>query len=120
MMIARPKLRAVNGSAAFSMAPSRTCRCQSSGLRRVMRSMGSAYPHLPRFVSVARRVRDHRAGQVRDALEAASRAPFLEPVDEGDHRGGIAEVEIADLDRARAGEQVLDDILDLHDPAAAD
>jgi hypothetical protein len=36
MMIARPKCRAVKGSDAFSIAPSRTCRCQSSGLRRVI------------------------------------------------------------------------------------
>src|SRR6476469_9602218 len=35
--IARPKCLAVNGTTALSMAPSRTCRCQSSGLRMVMR-----------------------------------------------------------------------------------
>jgi hypothetical protein len=42
MMIARPKLRAVNGSAAFSIAPSRTCRCQSSGLRIVILSISES------------------------------------------------------------------------------
>src|SRR6476661_2056563 len=35
--IARPKYLAVNGMTALSMAPSRTCRCQSSGFRMVMR-----------------------------------------------------------------------------------
>src|ERR1700736_5412231 len=35
--MARPKCLAVNGITALSMAPSRTCRCQSSGLRMVMR-----------------------------------------------------------------------------------
>src|SRR3954469_19416681 len=35
--IARPKCLAVNGMTALSMAPSRTCRCQSSGLRMVIR-----------------------------------------------------------------------------------
>ena len=39
MMIARPKRRVVYGRTAFSIAPSRTCRCQSSGLRMVMRSI---------------------------------------------------------------------------------
>src|SRR5215207_9295980 len=36
--IARPKCRAVNGSVARSISLSRTCRCQSSGLRMVRRS----------------------------------------------------------------------------------
>ena len=35
--MARPKCLAVYGITALSMAPSRTCRCQSSGLRMVMR-----------------------------------------------------------------------------------
>src|SRR5579883_2731986 len=35
--IARPKCCAVNGSVALSISPSRTCKCQSSGLRMVMR-----------------------------------------------------------------------------------
>ena len=40
--MARPKCRAVYGITALSMSPSRTCRCQSSGLRMVMRVvMGS-------------------------------------------------------------------------------
>src|SRR5438552_17351075 len=63
---------------------------------------------------------EHRTGQLGDALEAASLAPFLQPVDDGDHPRGIAEAEIADLDRSRAGKQVLDHVLDLHDATAAD
>ena len=35
--MARPKCLAVYGITALSMAPSRTCRCQSSGLRMVRR-----------------------------------------------------------------------------------
>lgn len=35
MMIARAKWRAVSGKTAFSIAPSRKCRCQSSGRRSV-------------------------------------------------------------------------------------
>src|SRR5215469_6247463 len=37
--MARPKFLAVNGNTALSMAPSRTCRCQSSGLRMVRREV---------------------------------------------------------------------------------
>jgi hypothetical protein len=37
MMMARPNTRAVCGTTALSVAPSRTCRCQSSG--RVMVSL---------------------------------------------------------------------------------
>src|SRR6056297_771038 len=36
MMIARAKWRALSGRTAFSIAPSRRCRCQSSG-RRIVR-----------------------------------------------------------------------------------
>src|SRR6185295_4045402 len=73
MMMARPKWLAVNGSDAFSIAPSRTCRCQSSGLRRVIfNGDPSAYAH---------------------------------------H---------ADFQRGRAGEEVFDHVVDLHDAAAAD
>src|SRR6056297_1831287 len=37
MMMARPKWRAVSGKTASSIAPSRRCRCQSSGRRSVRR-----------------------------------------------------------------------------------
>ena len=39
MMMARPKTAALAGSVAFSMAPSRTCRCQSSGRMISIRSI---------------------------------------------------------------------------------
>src|SRR6478735_536216 len=89
--MARPKCLAVNGMTALSMAPSRTCRCQSSGLRMVMRlvisdlaagraghpcstdrgrSGGVGFPW--RFV-------DHGAGEIGDPGKAALRAPLLQP-----------------------------------------
>src|SRR5262249_60466556 len=57
---------------------------------------------------------------VGDAVESARLAPFCESVDDPDHAGGIAEIEVADLHGARAREEVLDDVLRLHDAAAAD
>ena len=39
MMIARPNWRAVCGKTAASVAPSRTCRCQSSG-RAIVSELG--------------------------------------------------------------------------------
>src|SRR5436190_2309993 len=46
--MARPKFLAVYGSTALSMAPSRTCRCQSSGLRIVIRVVMTHSPSSPR------------------------------------------------------------------------
>src|ERR1700747_2617866 len=87
--MARPKFFAVNGSTALSISPSRTCRCQSSGLRIVIREVmawswrghgeiiGRSLPDRcggggegfhGRFV-------DHRAGEIGDAGKAALGAP---------------------------------------------
>src|ERR1041385_6356631 len=121
MMMARPKWLAVNGSDAFSIAPSRTCRCQSSGLRRVIfNGDPSAYAHHAGFVGVARRMIEHRAGEVGDAGDAFFRAPFLQSLDQRDHRRRVAETGEADFHRGRAGEEVFDHVVDLHDAAAAD
>ena len=47
MMMARPKWRALSGRTAASIAPSRRCRCQSSGLRIVrVVDMTCHYPKL--------------------------------------------------------------------------
>ncbi|CAN0618431.1 conserved protein of unknown function [Burkholderia multivorans] len=43
MMIARPNWRAVCGSTPASIAPSRTCRCQSSGRASVSVVRGEAF-----------------------------------------------------------------------------
>jgi hypothetical protein len=52
MMMARAKWRAVSGRTALSMAPSRRCRCQSSGRRMVRLSvMGPGYTH-PRPMTI--------------------------------------------------------------------
>src|SRR5712691_12987566 len=91
--MARPKFLAVNGITAFSIAPSRTCRCQSSGLRMVMRVVmrrstdrrGSGDERVGRLVV------DHRAGQVGDARKSTLGAPLLEPVDDREHAGWVAE-----------------------------
>src|SRR5262252_6686297 len=94
MRMARPKCLAVNGSTALSMAPSRTCRCQSSGLRMVMRVSGIAAPSPDRRggggEGLPRLLEDHGAGEVGDAGEAALGAPRFQPVDDGDHAGRIA------------------------------
>src|SRR5258706_16095268 len=84
--MARPKCLAVNGITALSMAPSRTCRCQSSGLRMVMRVvMGwSANRGGGGSERIGRLVVDHRAGQVGNAGEPALGAPLLEPVEDGE------------------------------------
>src|SRR5262249_45675680 len=71
-------------------------------------------------VGFARRFIDHGPGEIGDAGKAALGAPLFEPVDDGDDARWIAENEIADHDRARAGEHVFDHILDLDDAAAAD
>src|SRR5438876_10404615 len=52
--MARPKFLAVYGSTALSMAPSRTCKCQSSGLRMVMRAVMAHF-------TVPAKVGTHRA-----------------------------------------------------------
>src|SRR5437764_915285 len=72
------------------------------------------------FVRIARRMMEHRAGELGNAPDALLCAPFLQPLDQADHRRWVAEVSEAHFDRARAGEQVFDHILDLHDAAAAD
>src|SRR5438094_9476594 len=119
MMIARPKWRAVKGSEALSIAPSRTCRCQSSGFLMVMRLISADAYHAG-LVSVARRMIEHRAGELGDALDALLGAPFLQSFDQPDHRRRIAEVGEAHLHRGGAGEQVFNHVFDLHDAAAAD
>src|SRR5258705_13357668 len=43
MMIARPNRRALSGATAASAGPSRRCRCQSSGRRRVRRSIAARF-----------------------------------------------------------------------------
>src|SRR6476659_4349465 len=88
--MARPKCLAVNGMTAFSIAPSRTCRCQSSGLRMVMRAVMAdafgpverAVTSLPdrrcgRGVDLARRFVDHGAGEVGDAGKTSPAAPLF-------------------------------------------
>src|SRR5689334_15638917 len=106
--MARPKCRAVNGITALSIAPSRTCRCQSSGLRMVMRAvMGDAlvspacgmWRGLPdrrcgRGVGLARRLVDHGAGKIGDAGKTASGAPLFQPLDDRDDARWIAENEV--------------------------
>src|SRR5713101_1057800 len=118
--MARPKCLAVNGMTALSMAPSRTCRCQSSGLRMVMRVVISPDRCRGGGEGFPRRLVDHRAGEVGDAGKAAFCTPLLQALDDGDQARRIAEDEIADHDRAGAGQQVFDDVLDLDDAAAAD
>src|SRR5438094_2136433 len=113
MMIARPKWRAVKGSEALSIAPSRTCRCQSSGFLMVMRLISADAYHAG-LVSVARRMIEHRAGELGDALDAFLGAPFFQSLDQADHRRRVAEIGEAHFDRARAGEEIFDHILDLH------
>src|SRR4051812_17058741 len=97
-MMARPKLRAVKGTDAFSMAPSRTCRCQSSGFLMVIRSgaltvlRASAADRRRRGrEGLGRRLVDHGAGEIGDARKAALFAPFLELFDDGDHCRRVAE-----------------------------
>src|SRR5215469_16832755 len=100
--IARPKFLAVNGKTALSISPSRTCRCQSSGLRIVMRVViATAYP-------------------IGAAGEAALGAPLLEIFDDRNHAGRIAESEITDHHRTGAGQHIFDDIFDFDDAAATD
>src|SRR5258706_13143526 len=43
MTMARPKRRALSGATAASAGPSRRCRCQSSGRRRVSRSIAARF-----------------------------------------------------------------------------
>src|SRR5262245_46328478 len=118
--MARPKCLAVNGMTALSMAPSRTCRCQSSGLRMVMRVVILPDRRGGGGKSLTRPLVDHGAGEVGDAGEAAFRTPCLQSVDDGDHAGWIAEREVADHDRAGAGQHVFHHVLDLDNAAAAD
>src|SRR2546428_10656966 len=121
--MARPKCLAVNGSTALSIAPSRTCRCQSSGLRMVMRVVISCMrPNARRAsaravsadgrrgcgVGFARRFVDHGAGEIGDTGKAALGAPRFEPVDDGDDARRIAENELAVHDSARAGARLFD------------
>src|SRR5437879_4251714 len=98
MQMARPKCEAVKGSTAFSIAPSRTCKCQSSGFRIVMRSVmfspggyESLVP-LPNRRSggtkgLSDRFVDHCAGQIRDTFETALVAPFRQLIDHRHQRG---------------------------------
>src|SRR6516164_807783 len=71
-------------------------------------------------VGFPRRLIDHRAGEVAHACEAALRAPLLQPIENGDQAGRIAEDQIADHHRACAGEHVLDHIFYLDNAPAAD
>src|SRR5437899_6104746 len=95
--MARPKFFAVNGATAFSMAPSRRCRCQSSGVRMVMRAV--TFKLADRRggggVGLPRRLVDHGASEVGDACKAALGTPFLQPVENGDHPRRIAEDQVA-------------------------
>src|ERR1051325_12001733 len=86
MMMARPKWLAVNGSDAFSIAPPRPCRCQSSGLRRVIfNGDPSAYAHHAGFAGVARRMIEHRAGELGAACHAFFRPTFVHFLDSLHH-----------------------------------
>src|SRR5689334_15788899 len=97
MQIARPKCAAVKGSTAFSMAPSRTCKCQSSGFLRVMRSAISLPGGYEGLVPLPdgcsggaegfrNRIVDHRAGEIGDASEASLVAPLRQLVDDRHQR----------------------------------
>src|SRR5262252_10601241 len=75
--MARPKCLAVNGSVALSISPSRTCRCQSSGLRMVMRS-GIAGPRRAVAGDAAEHGAGHQPGaarvvEVEDAADQLAR-----------------------------------------------
>src|SRR5262245_21047090 len=107
--MARPKCLAVNGTTALSIAPSRTCRCQSSGLRMVMRAvMDDAFGPIERAVTaladrrcrrgvgLARRFVDHGAGEIGDAGKTAPGAPLFQTLDDRDDARGIAENKVAD------------------------
>src|SRR5579883_3080705 len=85
--MARPKCFAVYGSTALSISPSRTCRCQSSGLRMVMRVVMAALAdrRCGRRIRLHRRLVDHGAGKISHALEAALGAPLFEAVDDRNH-----------------------------------
>src|SRR5580658_3161744 len=101
--MARAKFLAVNGSTALSISPSRTCRCQSSGLRMVIRVVMTL--KLPdrrgcRRKGLHRRLVDHGAGEIGDTGKAALGAPVRKSVDDRDHAARIAEGEIADHHRA--------------------
>src|ERR1700760_3752600 len=120
--MARPKCFAVNGITALSMAPSRPCRCQSSGLRMVsfMRAvffwMTSAADRRRRGgEGLHRLIVDHCAGEVGDAGKAALAAPVLEAVEDRDHARRIAEDDVSHHHRACAGAHVFDDVLALDD-----
>src|SRR2546421_13080814 len=98
MRMARPKFFAVNGATVLSMAPSRRCRCQSSGVRMVMR-LGTLFLADRRGsggVGLPRRLVDHGAGKVGDARKAALGAPLLQPIEDRDQARGIAENQITD------------------------
>src|ERR1700752_2029377 len=94
--MARPKCLAVNGMTALSMAPSRTCRCQSSGLRMGRRGVMLPDRRGGGGKRLLRPLVDHGAGEIGDAGEAALCAPLLQPIDDGDHAGRIAERQVAD------------------------
>src|SRR6218665_2595599 len=82
MMMARPKWRLVSPITPSSMAPSRRCRCQSSGRRMVNLVMGGAsgaesFP--PLALLRRRKQRRKRWSVTNSALCAADRTRFRPP-----------------------------------------
>jgi len=79
MMMARPNTRAVCGTTALSVAPSRTCRCQSSGRAMVSLVPAAAAAAPPAAAAVAlvvtvRRWLQHDAATTLGGRTASARA----------------------------------------------